>query len=268
MTAVARPPAPRGIGLRGLAVTYATSRGPLPALGPIDLDIAPGEFVALVGPSGCGKTTLLKVLAGLFEPTAGTVTTSNGVRLGRGDTGIVFQQPTLLPWRTVLDNVTTPARILGRDPAESGRRALGLLELVGLQAFANHFPHELSGGMQQRVGIARGLMSNPELLLMDEPFSALDALTREQMMVEMQGLWDEAGGSGGKSVLMVTHSIPEAAFMADRIVVFSERPARIIHIEEVRLPRPRGIETMADPALVAICDRLRRLLVARKQANG
>ena len=244
------------LSLRNLSLTYNTSRGPLPALGPLSFEVADGEFVAVLGPSGCGKSTLLKILSGLLRPSGGQALLDDGViDKPRPDVGIVFQQPTLLPWKTVRENVLMPVRVLGTYSAELGRKAEDLLAMVGLGAFAEHYPHELSGGMQQRVAIARGLIHEPKLLLMDEPFAALDALTREQMIIELQSIWERTR----KSVIFITHSIPEAAFMADRILVLSARPGRLVHVEQVSLPRPRGIESMAAPEFVAICDRLRRL---------
>ena len=256
------PPASKAIpraelSLRDLALTYSTSRGPLPALGPLSLDVGDGEFVAILGPSGCGKSTLLKILSGLLRPSQGEAQLGgSAIDKPRQDVGIVFQQPTLLPWKNVRENVLMPLKVLGTYSAKDRHKADDLLAMVGLGAFAEHYPHELSGGMQQRVGIARGLIHEPRLLLMDEPFAALDALTREQMIIELQSIWERTR----KSVIFITHSIPEAAFMADRIVVLSPRPGRVTHIETVRLPRPRGIESMATPEFTAICDRLRRLL--------
>jgi NitT/TauT family transport system ATP-binding protein len=240
-----------------LTVSYYTSRGPLEALGPISLDVADGEFVAVLGPSGCGKSTLLKILGGILRPSAGEAVFDGAVIDGpRKNVGIVFQQPTLLPWKTVLDNVLMPIRVLGIDSPENRSKARDLIDMVGLSAFANHYPHELSGGMQQRVGLARGLVHEPTLLLMDEPFAALDALTREQMTIELQSIWERTK----KSVVLITHSIQEAVFMADRVVVLSPRPGRIIHIEQVNLQRPRGLESLSAPEFVATCDRLRRIL--------
>ena len=206
------------LSLENLSVVYDTSRGPLQALGPLSFDVADGEFVAILGPSGCGKSTLLKILSGLLQPTTGRA------RLGgqtidrpRKDVGIVFQQPTLLPWKTVRENVLVPIRVLGLYAPETRRKADALIDMVGLSVFAEHYPHELSGGMQQRVAIARGLVHEPALLLMDEPFAALDALTREQMTVELQAIWERTKNS----VVFITHSIQEAAFMADRILVLT-----------------------------------------------
>ena len=249
------------LSLRQLGLTYGTSRGPLPALGPLSLEVADGEFVAVLGPSGCGKSTLLKILSGLLPPSGGEARLDGAPIDGpRRDVGIVFQQPTLLPWKTVRDNVLVPVRVLGLYSPEYRRKADELIEMVGLGQFADHYPHELSGGMQQRVAIARGLIHEPRLLLMDEPFAALDALTREQMTIELQTIWERTK----KSVVFITHSIQEAAFMADRIVVLSTRPGRIVHVETVELARPRGIESMSAPAFVAICDRLRRLFSTKE----
>jgi NitT/TauT family transport system ATP-binding protein len=243
------------LSLRDLSLTYETSRGPLEALGPISFDVEDGEFIAVLGPSGCGKSTLLKLLSGLMPPTRGeAILNGQPIDRPRRDVGIVFQKPTLLPWKTVRDNVLVPLRVLGIESPATVKRADNLIAMVGLEAFANHYPHELSGGMQQRVGIARGLVHDPALLLMDEPFAALDALTREQMTLELQSISNTAK----KSVVFITHSIQEAAFLADRIIVLSPRPGRIVDIDSVDLPRPRDLASMTSPAFTAICDRLRR----------
>ncbi len=252
------------LSLRDLSVTYKTSRGPLPALGPISLEVEDGEFVAILGPSGCGKSTLLKILSGLLKPSGGQSLIGDSViDKPRPDVGIVFQQPTLLPWKSVRENVLVPVRVLSLYSEAYRAKADALLEMVGLSSFANHYPHELSGGMQQRVAIARGLIHEPNLLLMDEPFAALDALTREQMTLELQSIWDRTR----KSVIFITHSIPEATFLADRIVVLSPRPGRIVHTEKVDLPRPRGLDTMTSPSFVATCDRLRRFFAKAEGAT-
>jgi NitT/TauT family transport system ATP-binding protein len=239
-----------------LSVVYAGSRGALTAIEHLSLSVAAGEFVAVLGPSGCGKSTLLKVVSGLIAPSGGTVNLAGRPVSGpRPDVGIVFQQPTLLPWKTVRENILVPIRALRRPVADYAATTDRLLALVGLADFANHYPYELSGGMQQRVGVARGLVHDPHLLLMDEPFAALDAMTREHMMAELQALWMATR----KSVLFITHSIPEAVFLADRIVVLSARPARTLEEIHIDLPRPRAIETMALPAFAELCTRLRRL---------
>ena len=239
-----------------LALTYTSSRGPVKALEGLSAALGQGEFLSVLGPSGCGKSTLLKVVAGLLKPSGGTVTLRGAPITGpRPDVGIVFQQPTLLPWQTTLDNVLLPIRTLGLDLAAGRARATELLKLVGLDKFSSHYPNELSGGMQQRVGIARGLVHDPALLLMDEPFAALDAMTREHMMMELQRIWMAAG----KSVMFITHSIPEAVFLSDRIVVLSARPGRTIREIEVGLPRPRTLETMAERRFADHCNELRAL---------
>ena len=239
-----------------LAVTYSSSRGPVKALENLSASLGEGEFLSVLGPSGCGKSTLLKVVAGLLKPSSGTVSLSGAPITGpRPDVGIVFQQPTLLPWQSALDNVLLPVRTLGHDLTAGREKAHALLKLVGLEKFASHYPSELSGGMQQRVGIARGLVHDPALLLMDEPFAALDAMTREHMTMELQRIWMAAR----KSVLFITHSIPEAVFLSDRIVVLSERPGRTIREVEIDLPRPRTLETMAEKGFATHCNELRAL---------
>ena len=241
---------------RQLAVTYRSTRGPVPALAGLDATLGQGEFLSVLGPSGCGKSTLLKVVAGLLKPSGGSIRLAGAEITGpRPDIGIVFQQPTLLPWQTVLDNVLLPVRTLGMDIKAGRDKAMGLLKLVGLEKFASHYPHELSGGMQQRVGIARGIIHDPKLLLMDEPFAALDAITREHMMIELQRIWMATG----KSVVFITHSIPEAVFLSDRIVVLAARPGRTVKDVPIDLPRPRTLATMADPRFTQAANELRAL---------
>jgi len=242
-----------------LEVTYRSSRGPVKALDRFTTTLREGEFLSVLGPSGCGKSTLLKVASGLLMPSAG-VAELDGQRIRgpRKDVGIVFQQATLLPWQTVLDNVMLPVRTLGMDRQQGLRRARELLAVMGLDKFEGHYPHELSGGMQQRVGIARGLIHDPSLLLMDEPFAALDAMTRENMMVELQRIWLEAR----KSVLFITHSIPEAVFLSSRIIVLSPRPGRIVKEMDIDLPLPRTQETLASPRFGELCAGLRALFSA------
>ena len=249
--------------LRDLALTYATTRGPLDALGPLTLEVGNHEFVAIVGPSGCGKSTLLKLLSGLLPATNGSAALDGEpIERPRRDVGIVFQQPTLLPWKTVRENVLVPIRVLRTDSPAAQERADRLLEMVDLAAFTSHYPGELSGGMQQRVGIARALVHQPKLLLMDEPFAALDALTREQMTLDLQTIWE----TERKQVVFITHSIQEAVFLADRVVVLSPRPGRIVHVEPIPLPRPRGLASMASAEFAAHCDRLRRLFTHPPEA--
>lgn len=241
--------------LNNVSLTYRTRRGYIDALSQVELQIEQGEFVAILGPSGCGKSTILKLAAGLLAPTEGAISVgSQPVNGPSKQTGVVFQQPHLLPWKSLLDNVLLPARTLGLPAAAAKKRALQLLDLVGLADFVNDYPFELSGGMQQRVGIARMLLSDPQLLLMDEPFAALDALSREKLMLELQRIWEQQR----KSVLFITHSIQEAVFLADRVLVMSSRPGQIIEALTIPLPRPRVLDTLADPTFMALCQHLRR----------
>ena len=243
------------VDLQDVSLVYPTSRGPLTALEGLSFSVQPGEFVSVLGPSGCGKSSLLRLVSGLRPATRGQVRVGgSAVAAPRRDVGIVFQQPTLLPWKTVLDNVLVPIRAMGLDAGATRDRALAMIELVGLKSFATHYPRELSGGMQQRVAVARGLVQDPGLLLMDEPFAALDAMTREQMMSELQRIWAETG----KTVLFITHSIPEAVFLSDRIIVMSGRPGRVVGEYKVPVPRPRTDASMSSPAFVALADELRR----------
>jgi NitT/TauT family transport system ATP-binding protein len=245
---------------RNLSLIYETSQGPLAALGPLDLDVSDGELVAILGPSGCGKSTLLKIFSGLLQPTTGLAELAGtSIDAPRRDVGIVFQQPTLLPWKTVKENILMPVRVLGTYATQHEFKARELMEMVGLSNFGEHYPHELSGGMQQRVGIARALIHEPRLLLMDEPFAALDALTREQITFDLQDIWE----GSKKAVVLITHSIPEAVLMADRVLVLSPRPGRIVHAEAVNLPRPRGLDSMKSPEFAEATDRLRRILTSR-----
>ncbi len=241
--------------LRGVGLTYATRRGEIDALNGVDLQVGDGEFVALLGPSGCGKSTVLKLAAGLINATRGEVLLASQRVNGPGrDAGVVFQKPNLLPWKSVLDNVLLPARTLGMPLKPAKVRARQMLDLVGLAEFAGDYPFELSGGMQQRVGIARMLLHDPQLLLMDEPFAAREALSREALTLELQRIW----GQQRKSVLFITHSIQEAVFLADRVLVMSPRPGRIVEELAVPLTRPRTLETLADPQFMALCQHLRR----------
>jgi NitT/TauT family transport system ATP-binding protein len=232
-------------------MVYRTASGPVEALRDICLDVERGEFVSLVGPSGCGKSTLLRIIAGLRPATAGAVSV-DGVPVMRpiSNVGMVFQAPVLLKWRTVLDNVLLPAELAGRSRAGYRQRAIDLLGLVGLGDFAGKRPHELSGGMQQRASICRALLLDPPLLLMDEPFGALDAMTRDDMNLELLRIWGEGRAPGGqrKTILFVTHSIPEAVILSDRVVVMSQRPGTIAAVEAIDLPRPRTVETRASEA--------------------
>ncbi|MDQ3937844.1 MAG: ABC transporter ATP-binding protein [Chloroflexota bacterium] len=216
--------------------------GSTTALQDIDLAVAAGEFVSLIGPSGCGKSTLLRVIGDLIRPTGGTVEVNgkaaHEARLAR-DYGIVFQAPVLFDWRTVEANVRLPLELLGMDRSIRDRRVREMLELVELGGFLRHYPHQLSGGMQQRVAIARALSLEPALLLMDEPFGALDEMTRERLNAEVLRIWARTG----TTVIFVTHSIPEAVFLSTRVVVMSPRPGRISNVVEIDLPQPRNEQT-------------------------
>ncbi len=233
---------------RAVAKTFITrSKRPVQALRPVDLDIAEGEFVAVVGPSGCGKSTLLAIIAGLERPSAG------GVEIGGTpvtkpypDLGIVFQKDLLLEWRTVLANVMIQAEVRDLDKRTAERAARKLLAQVGLSGFERQYPRELSGGMRQRVAICRALLHDPALLLLDEPFAALDALTRDQMAVDFQAM----GSATHKTVVFITHSIPEAVFLADTVVVFSARPGGVADVVHIDLPRPRRLAMRESRAFV------------------
>ena len=228
------------IAVRRLSLTYG-SGARVAALRDVSFAIRDGEFVAAVGPSGCGKSTLLKILAGLLRPTEGTAELHGEPITGpRRDIGVVFQTPVLFPWRTVLGNAMLPADVQRLDRRAMQRRALDLLAMVGLGGFERRYPRELSGGMQQRVGIVRALLHEPAILLMDEPFAALDAMTREAMSVELQRIWMQRR----ITVLFITHSITEAVFLADRVIVLTPRPGTIGDEFEVELPRPRALEVM------------------------
>jgi NitT/TauT family transport system ATP-binding protein len=230
------------IALQGVNKIYASGAGPVTALSNVDLTIAPGEFITLLGPSGCGKSTLMRLIGDLIQPTNGTISikgkTPEQARQDR-DYGIVFQAPVLYEWRTVQQNVELPLEVMGIASRERATRAHELLALVGLGDFAKAYPWQLSGGMQQRVSIARALVFQPTILLMDEPFGALDEITRERMQQELLQIWARTNAT----VIFVTHSIPEAVFLADRVVVMSPRPGRIEAIVPIDLPRPRDVAT-------------------------
>jgi NitT/TauT family transport system ATP-binding protein len=241
---------------------YRTRRGDVVhALDDITLDVGENEFVTLVGPSGCGKSTLLKLVAGLTPATGGAIhVREQVVREPFPDVGFVFQQSVLLPWRSVLDNVLFSVEMLGLDPRQYRKQAGDLIELTGLGGFETKYPRELSGGMQQRVAICRALLPDPSLLLMDEPFGALDAMTREEMSLELLRVWEERR----KTILFVTHSIPEAILLADRVVVMTPRPGRIARVLTIDLPRPRTMDLEFDPRFKAASDEVRSLIFARR----
>ena len=231
--------------------------GDLQALADVNLTVEDGEFVALVGPSGCGKTTFLRNVAGLEQADEGGVYLADQKIEGPGrDRGFVFQQDSLLPWRTVMDNTIVGLELAGKIDAADIERVRKLLELVGLAGFEHYYPRQLSGGMRQRVNLARALAIDPKVLLMDEPFSALDAQTREIMQSELQRIWEE----GRKTVLFVTHQIDEAVFLADRVLVFARRPGRLLEDIRIDLPRPRNMATKRRPEFVAWVDRIWRLI--------
>jgi NitT/TauT family transport system ATP-binding protein len=235
-----------------VSVTYAAASGPVEALRRVSLAIGAGEFVAIVGPSGCGKSTLMRVVAGLRPVTSGRVTVAGRPVAGpMANVGMVFQAAVLLRWRSVLDNVLLPAELSGLDASRHRERARALLALVGLADFAAKRPHELSGGMQQRVSLCRALLLDPPILLMDEPFGALDAMTRDELNLELLRVWGE-GSVERKTIVFVTHSIAEAVFLADRVVVMTPRPGRVASIVDVPLPRPRTVATRAEPEFGAL----------------
>jgi NitT/TauT family transport system ATP-binding protein len=243
--------------IRGVSKTFGFGIVQVQALKDINFEIKAEEFVAIVGASGCGKSTMLRLVGGLAAPTRGEIQIGERVISGPGPgIGIVFQTPVLLPWRNVEQNVQLPLDIQGLGKRRE--RVQELLDLTGLHGFERSRPFELSGGMQQRVALCRALVTDPSLLLMDEPFGALDALTREQMNLELQRIWMETR----KTVLLITHSITEAVLLADRIVVMTPRPGRIQEIIEVDLPRPRDFSMIREPAFYNACERIRILMNA------
>lgn len=253
------------IGLAGVTKTYRRDGIETRALGPLDLEVAAHEFVAIVGPSGCGKSTLLRILAGLLAPSEGRVEVAGRpVRGPVTELGIVFQKPVLLPWRDLLGNVLVQVELRGLAGPGWRDRALELLAAVGLAGFEGRWPHELSGGMQQRAALARALIHDPPLLLMDEPFGALDALTREQLRIDLEELWL----STRKTVLFITHSIEEAVLLADRVVVMGPRPGRIERIVPVPLARPRGLDARRDPSFERIVRAITDVFLARGVLHG
>ena len=242
------------IAVKHMTKRYGAASAPVVALQDIDFSINEGEFISVVGPSGCGKSTLLRILAGLQPATEGEAFL-DGISIAgpRRDIGVVFQSPVLFPWRSILNNCLLPVDVqrLGRDKMRP--RAMELLRLVGLEGFEHRYPSELSGGMQQRVALVRALIHDPALLLMDEPFGALDAMTREAMNVELQRIWLERK----KTVLFITHSIGEAVYLADRVLVMTPRPGRIMDDLRIDLPRPRGLDVMNTEAFGAYVRRIR-----------
>jgi NitT/TauT family transport system ATP-binding protein len=241
------------------SVSKEFGRGHVQALTAVDLDIQPGEFVSLIGPSGCGKSTLLRIVGDLIQPSGGEVVvngkSAHQARLDR-DYGIVFQDAVLFDWRTVEKNIGLPLEMMGWDRRRRAERVRELVDLVELKGFEGHHPWQLSGGMQQRVSIARALSFGPALLLMDEPFGALDEMTRERLNLELLRIWEQSGST----VIFVTHSIAEAVFLSTRVVVMSARPGRIVGVVDVDLPQPRSAETREEPRFAELVRDVRRLL--------
>ena len=251
--------------LTGVAKTYRRGDRETHAIERVDLAIRESEFLTIVGPSGCGKSTLLRIVAGLQLASAGDVRVDGRI-VDRPQTnlGIVFQSPVLLDWRTALNNVLVQVELRGLDPRAYKDRALRMLDQVGLKDFADRYPYELSGGMRQRVAIARALIHDAPLLLMDEPFGALDALTREQMRLDLEALWLATR----KTVLFITHSIDEAVLLADRVVVMSPRPGTVECVLDIALPRPRGLEARRAQAFVEATERITGIFLARGVLHG
>ncbi|HEV7368143.1 ABC transporter ATP-binding protein [Arenibaculum sp.] len=252
---------PAVVEARGLSLVFQTPDAPVTALSEVDLTIRKGDFVSLIGPSGCGKTTLMRVVADLEKPTSGSILV-NGVspeqaRLDRAY-GYVFQAPALYPWRTIERNVMLPHEIMGQPAAQRRERARRYLDLVGLAGFERKFPWQLSGGMQQRVSIARAMSFEPALLLMDEPFGALDEITRDTLNLHLLRLWEKTG----ITVIFVTHSIPEAVFLSSRIVVMSPRPGRILEVIDSDLPAGRDLDARETPEFLEVARRVRVALRA------
>jgi NitT/TauT family transport system ATP-binding protein len=252
----AAPPSTLAVDVRGVSLTFESSDGNVQALSNVDLQVNAGDFVSFIGPSGCGKTTLLRVIADLEQPTEGNVLV-NGVTPGQARLsryyGYIFQAPALYPWRTIERNVMLPLEVMGFPQEERKARAARYLKLVNLAGFERKFPWQLSGGMQQRASIARALTFEPALLLMDEPFGALDEIVRDHLNEQLLRLWNQTG----KTVVFVTHSIPEAVFLSTRIVVMSPRPGRIIDVITCDFPRDRTLEIRETPEFLRVAQRVR-----------
>jgi NitT/TauT family transport system ATP-binding protein len=258
----AKPANAPAIELRDVTKCYGQDDKLVRALGAIDLSIETGSFVSVVGPSGCGKSTLLRLVAGLEQPSAGTLRRNGQTLDGPSrDVGVVFQDHVLFPWATVLENVMLPAKVLALPKAPALERARWLLELTGLADFAHRKPHVLSGGMKQRAAFCRALLADPKILLLDEPFGALDALTREELSLELSRLWQ----SLGRTALLITHDIEEAILLGDRVVILSSRPGRIRLDIEVDLPRPRDVNTAKHPRFMEVKQIARDLIFSRDQ---
>ena len=244
------------IDINHVSKVFSNQKKEVTALSDVSLQIHKGEFISLLGPSGCGKTTLLRMIADLIQPSSGSVTidgqTPREARLAR-KYGMVFQSPVLYEWRTIIHNVELPLEIIKLGREERRECALKMLELVGLRDFADHYPSQLSGGMQQRVGIARALALNPEILLMDEPFSALDEFTREKLHEDLLRIWRKTN----KTIVFVTHNISESVYLSDRVCVLSPHPGRLSAVVDINLPRPRTAEMRSSPELAALVEKVR-----------
>src|SRR6266516_4421314 len=253
-------PQPDYLCLEGVSKVYATQDGPVRALDGISVRARRGEFLSVLGPSGCGKSTLLMIAAGLIRPSSGAVIfDGRPVDRARTDIGIVFQSPVLLEWRTALGNVMLQAEAKKLESRAARRRARELRGAVGLSGFEDKYPHELSGGMRQRVSLCRALIHNPNQLLMDEPFGALDALTRDQLVLDLQQIWNERR----MTVLFVTHSVPEAVFLSDRVMVMTPRPGRVDRMIDIELPRPRTLAMRETPEFASYVREILDLFLAR-----
>jgi NitT/TauT family transport system ATP-binding protein len=255
---------PAVVAVKGVTKVFGKGASAVTALDDVSFDVPQGSFVSLLGPSGCGKSTMMRLIAGLQAPTGGTIEVAGGTpdeMRRKRDFGIVFQQPILFDWRTVEENVALPLQVMGKSKQERRARALELIDLVGLTDFRKHRPWQLSGGMQQRVAIARALTFAPQFLLMDEPFGALDMMTRERMQTELLSIWSR---NPGTTVIFITHSISEAVLLSDRIVVMSSRPGRVMRLIDVDLPRPRTDETRDTKAFVDIEAEIRQLIFSQE----
>ena len=251
--------------LRNVNKTYSTKRsGDVVALKDVNLTVESGQFLSIVGPSGCGKSTLLKIILGQNLPTTGEVIFGESIDPKRHKLGMVFQQPLLLPWRTVRQNLVLSQDLNGGATSpETKSQVQEMLVMLGLTDFEDKYPNELSGGMQQRVGIGRALMHDPQILMMDEPFGALDAMTRDQMGLELLDIWER----DRKTVMFVTHSIPESVLLSDRVVVMTPRPGEIAEVIDVNLPRPRRLENINTPEFGEIVRHIRKLLNSEDSAH-